>query len=540
MMLRIALRAHRTGFYGTAAGGGFSGFIQAYEVHLLTGDTASARLAFAAQMQVLGRQISYLLPLPVKPETVGGYVHWRGYGFLILVLAFWAMISATGAVRGEEERGLIEQWLAAGVSRRRWVLVRVCAFSIVAAASLAVTGVATQLGAVLGGSSLPWDGLALESAGLLALTVCCFAVALLVAQFASDRRSAAGLAGVVLLALFLVNSLSRTADTLKPFRWISPFYFVEASDPIVPQGGFDLAGALVLITVAIVLSGASALAFQRRDLGRALFARPAPARREVLVPARNWMLRVPALAAIYEQRTGLFFWLLGVALFGALMASVMRTSVDLLLSNPAFAPYISALGGGDPAVALYGYAWFGLLQLLVAIYAVTQVGRWAGDDTEGRLEMILSAPVGRTRIVVERAATLAISCSVIIAAGAVVSGSVAVSQGIQLNAGDVLKASLLLLPFGLVFGALGLAVAGRFPRAAVPVLSGFAVASYFLQQVGPFFKWPEAVINLSVFKLYGTPLVSGVYWPGLWATLGTCLAGLTLALVGIQRRDVGH
>jgi ABC-2 type transport system permease protein len=197
-------------------------------------------------------------------------------------------------------------------------------------------------------------------------------------------------------------------------------------------------------------------------------------------------------------------------------------------------------GGGDPAAALYGYAWFGLLQLLVALYAVTQVGRWAADDTEGRLEMILSAPVRRTRIMIERAATLVISCSAIIAAGAFLSGAVAVSQGIQLNAGDVLRAALLLLPFGLAFGALGLAVAGRFPRAALPALASFAVVSYFLQQVGPLFRWPEAIINLSVFKLYGTPLVSGVYWTGLWSMLGICLAGLTLALIGIQRRDVGR
>jgi putative exporter of polyketide antibiotics len=61
-----------------------------------------------------------------------------------------------------------------------------------------------------------------------------------------------------------------------------------------------------------------------------------------------------------------------------------------------------------------------------------------------------------------------------------------------------------------------------------------------VQQVGPFFKWPEAVMNLSVFTLYGTPLVSDVYWRGLWAMLGITLAGFIVAFVGMQRRDVGR
>jgi putative exporter of polyketide antibiotics len=61
-----------------------------------------------------------------------------------------------------------------------------------------------------------------------------------------------------------------------------------------------------------------------------------------------------------------------------------------------------------------------------------------------------------------------------------------------------------------------------------------------LTQLGPLFKWPAWVDDISVFFLYGTPLTSGVYWTGLWILLGVTAVALAIGLLSFQRRDIGR
>src|SRR5260370_8638889 len=65
-------------------------------------------------MSVLAAQFTVIIPPPVRPDTVGGYVQWRAFGFLAILFAIWGLASASGAARGDEERGLVPAVLAAG------------------------------------------------------------------------------------------------------------------------------------------------------------------------------------------------------------------------------------------------------------------------------------------------------------------------------------------------------------------------------------------------------------------------------------------
>jgi hypothetical protein len=103
-----------------------------------------------------------------------------------------------------------------------------------------------------------------------------------------------------------------------------------------------------------------------------------------------------------------------------------------------------------------------------------------------------------------------------------------------------LEAAALLLPFVLALGTLGALLAAFIPRAAVGVLSAYALAGYLLQQFGLLLKWPTAIMDLSVFQLYGAPLVTGVYLTGLWAMLAITGVGFSAALLLMQRRDIGR
>ena len=538
MMLRIGLRFHRTGMISTAAIGAFSGMLQSLGFQAIVGTSESARQQFGLQMQLLGRQLSYLVPLPVHPETLAGYVQWRAFGFFPVIFGFWALIAGSGAIRGDEDRGLLELWLASGTSRARVTAARTGAFVIAVAASILVVLVLTGLGATTVGSPLPIEGLLADGAALLAVTVACFALALLIAQFVDSRRVAAGVSAIVLLALFLLNSLGRTLEAPARFRGVSPFYYVDRTNGLSPGGQIDWASTLSVSAAALALVALAGVAFTRRDLGAGLVRPRRAVRPRVIEPSRNPLLRAPVLATIYEQRVGLTAWMVSTALLALFMTSLAKSVADLVNHIPIFRAYVS--GQGDLNRAVISVFWFAMMPLVLGAFAITQVSRWTTDDTEGRLEMVLSEPVSRRRVALERAGALLVATTFIAVVGSAVTLWAADAQGISLGVESIALATALLLPFGLAFGSLGAALAGWIPRATVLLLSGYAVVSYFLTQFVPLFRWPQWVANLSIFYLYGTPLTTGVYWTGFWVLMAIIAIAMTIGLLSFQRRDLGR
>jgi ABC-2 type transport system permease protein len=176
---------------------------------------------------------------------------------------------------------------------------------------------------------------------------------------------------------------------------------------------------------------------------------------------------------------------------------------------------------------------------LIAGFAITQVGRWSAEDTDGRLELTLSNPVSRTRVVIERAAVLLLGALIIAALSGLAVGLESKYQSIDLDSGRLAEASLMLVPVALVFAALGALLAARLPRATVGILGIFAFASYLMLQLGPLFKLPDWVQDLSPFKLYGQPLVEGMDQAGLAILLAIVVAGFCASAIVMQRRDVG-
>jgi ABC-2 type transport system permease protein len=222
------------------------------------------------------------------------------------------------------------------------------------------------------------------------------------------------------------------------------------------------------------------------------------------------------------------------------VASIGRTMVDLAKAPGNFHAYLTLAGHGNPYVALTGYFWFGIFQLVLVAFALTYVARWASDDNEGRLEMELSAPVSRRRVVFERALAFLIGAIAIVAVSSIAFYLSAAANNIGLHLGDLIVASLPLIPFVLSFAALGAVLTSRVPRAAIAVLATLSFLSYLITEGGPLLKWPDWVMKLSVFSLYGTPLTSGVYWTGLWILLAITVLGFGAAAALMQRREVGR
>jgi ABC-2 type transport system permease protein len=350
---------------------------------------------------------------------------------------------------------------------------------------------------------------------------------------------ATGVAGAMLLVLFLLNSLSRTFDSLHTLRWLSPFRYYELSTPLAPGGTFDVTGVLVLFGIAIAGSSLAAVAFRARDLGSPLFVLRAPARPPTYAPSRAVVWRVPIVRDLYDRRVGLITWAVGVSAMAALFVVLTKAIVQPLMSIPGLATYFAVILHGPIYQSFLSSFWFGVAQLLMAGFAITQVGRWSAEDSDGRLELILSRPVSRTRVVIERAIVLALGALLIAAASGVAVGVESHYQSIDLDAGRLAEASLMLVPVALVFGAVGALLAARLPRATVGILGIFAFASYLMLQLGPLFKLPDWIQDLSAFKLYGQPLTQGIDQAGFAIIAAVVLAGFVAAAIVMQQRDVG-
>ena len=538
MTVLFGLRLGRWGLAGFTLTGFAWNLIQTVGFYQVVGHSAAERAAFGASIATLAARFTALVPPPIQPDTVGGYVEFRGFHELAIIFSAWALFAATGFARGDEERGIVEASLAAGARRTALVASRAGSFAIAILVASAASGAAFGIGVASGGETVDPRRVIEVCALLVAIGLASYGIALLVAQLATARTAAAS-AGIVLLALFLLNSLSRSFSSLSTWRWLSPFRYYDLSQPLPPGGYFDLRGFAVLILVATITVAAAAAAFERRDIGESLIRVPARDRPPIYdaIAAPWW--RIPVVRGVYDRRLGLVVWAIGMGAVAVMFAALTKSIVQVLLSVPSLLPYLSIFIHTQVYPAVLGYTWFNFAELLVAAFAIVQVARWAAEDTDGRLEMILSAPISRSAIVVERMAILIVGVALIAAVSAAALLYASHANGIDLDARRLFAASLMLVPFCLVFAAAGSLLTAWNPRAAVGLVAAFAFASYLDTELGPIFKLPLWLQDLSAFKLFGMPLLNGVDARNLTLLLLLAAAGLGTSILLMQRRDVG-
>jgi ABC-2 type transport system permease protein len=343
----------------------------------------------------------------------------------------------------------------------------------------------------------------------------------------------------LLLALFLVNSLSRTFSSLSSVRWLSPFRYFDLSRPLPPGGTLEVGPLMVLIGIAIAATALAAVGFAFRDLGSPLVRPPARVHATSYEPIRAPWWRIPVIRGLYDRRVALVAWSIGLAALAFIFVSLTKTIVQPLLSIRALLPYFATFVQGNVYPSFLGYIWFNVAQLLFAAFAITQVARWSAEDGDGRLELILSQPISRVGVVVERMLVLALGALFIAAISGEAVFYASRSNGIELNGSRLAAASLMLVPFALVFAASGALLAAWNPRAAVGLLGAVAFASYLDTEVAALLKLPIWVQDLSAFKLFGRPLLEGVNWRNLSIMLLVVIAGVGSSILAMQRRDVG-
>ncbi len=488
---------------------------------------------------------------PLAVDTPGGYATFK-VGFLILIITLWPLIVGSRMLRGEEEYGSLDTLLSLPRGRVRVALEKLAAIW----AALLIMGLLIALITFAAGRNVS-AAFGLNDALLFGLNLALISgvfgsIALLLSQFTSERGTAAGLTGGLLLIFIVLDMVHRIIPNADLVSYFSPVYYFNLSKPLVPGYSANAGAMLLLLVLCIVLSGASMWLFTQRDVGgvvalpRWLRLPERSIRPERVLPVNAWSLRSVYTRSLRMLAVPACWWTLGIVGFAAWMFVVVKQIeaklATIYQSSPFLKDLISRVGGSDVATnASILSALYTILPLLLMAFAVTQVNRWSADEEDGRLELLLSTPQPRLRVLLGRFAALT---TVIIMMGLLtlaVTVVTSVATGLQLDGGNLAAASLGMIPLGLLVAAIGYLFSGWL-RTAVDtgLLSFLLVIWFFISFVGPGLNWSDATLRLSVFYYYGTPLLHGLSLGNMLAVLAVGVVALALAAVRFVRKDIGR
>ncbi len=465
-------------------------------------------------------------------DTLGGYLTYHNVTLFVLFLTLYAAVQGAHAIRGAEPGGMPAEILATGRSRPAVVLDRAVGFA--ATMALIGLGLGAGLAVAMAAGGQPDTGgsvITALAAGLCAYTG--YALGVLVSQLTPSPRAGTGIAALALTGLYLLTNVWDEVDALGAIRYLSPFYYFDFSRALVPGHGLHVASSLLLLAAAVAMLAGAAWAYQRRDYAAGLWTRPprsAKPVRRVQRPALNHVWS----ATLLHQRVGLLTWALAAAAGMAMMAWLEPTVADMWDKFQ----YTQRLLGADPAhsVADQYLAFAGqFIVPIVTAYVITQAAGWVADLRQGRVELLLAAPLSWPRLVWQRLlATLAGAAVITVAAIAALAATAAgVGAGLDPLGLARLAADTLLLTSALTAVA-ALVVAWLRSTAAVAALAVFVAASYLLVYLVPLFAWPDWVNRTTVFGAYGNPYLELPAANGLTVLAAMTVGGGLLAATVAQ------
>ncbi|MBN1285236.1 MAG: ABC transporter permease subunit [Anaerolineae bacterium] len=253
---------------------------------------------------------------------------------------------------------------------------------------------------------------------------------------------------------------------------------------------------------------------------------------------------------LFDTRKSTFGWGLVLALLGLLVVLMYPTiqgfeGLDKIIE--ALPPALKALTGDvkdfSSLEGLLATKFFSMGPLILAVYAV-QFGAagLAGEEQHGTMDLLMSAPVPRWQVVIEKFAAFALSLVVVLLItflGVVV--GVALTPNITVSWQHVFEATMNLAPIALTFGALtflfSTSLPYRLPGGVIAV--GMAVAFYMLHLMGQMSSALEPVQVINPFYYHGTrTLFDGMNWGNVIVLLAASAVLLAASVFTFERRDL--
>jgi len=272
--------------------------------------------------------------------------------------------------------------------------------------------------------------------------------------------------------------------------------------------------------------------------------------RELAMP-RAPMLSTVLGKTLRDQRKSLAWWTIGfvgtVLMYGAFWPNIRDNAVQLtqyVKNMPEFLRnVIGSVDYATPEGYIQSEVFSFLGPILLLVYAIGAGSRAiAGEEEAGSLDLLLSAPVRRRRILLDKfwamlAATFWLTFAMWVAL-------LAFGPAFDLRPGleGFTAASLNLFLLALVFGSVALAVgcATGNKGLAIGAPSGLALVTFILNTLAPSVDWLEPYRVLSPFYYYsgGNPILNGLDVVHASVLLAISVAAVAVALVTFEHRDL--
>jgi len=264
----------------------------------------------------------------------------------------------------------------------------------------------------------------------------------------------------------------------------------------------------------------------------------------VLVAGRGWR----------DRRRTRWWWVFGLGLYSIMLLGVWPT----VEGNDQFSELaedypeaLMALFGGKEAFASITspegftntYYFSFMLPLLLMTFAATAAGSLlAGEDEGGQLELVLSQPVSRARVILAKAAVVVAGLLVLVSSVVIVLLVGGPMVGLHLGVGGLLAVALGSLLFGALHGAIAFAVGAATGRrgAAVGGAVVIGVAGYMISGFAEVTSWMEPVRY--VLPMYhakaADPLTNGIPVANYLLLFGVTALVQAGAVVLFKRHDL--
>ncbi len=253
-------------------------------------------------------------------------------------------------------------------------------------------------------------------------------------------------------------------------------------------------------------------------------------------------------AQLHERRRSLLSWGLPLGLMAAFEVAIFPSIEEALAKTIEQYPQSLREAFGITELStveqFLGAELLGfIVPLAVGYLAVRSVASGlSGGAESGRLDVLLSAPVSRRRLVAAGFGATALELAAVLLATLLLALLASLLFGVGLDFGATLAGFANVWPLGLVFAGLGIVVTGFSLRTSVVTgsVAGVLVAMYVADLVGRLDTSLDWIRYASVFRYYGRAIEDGID-PA--AFLGVTAVAIALAALGallFERRDISQ
>lgn len=495
--------------------------------------TPAARLAVDGLIGAMPASMVNLFGKPVALGTLGGYMTWKYGAMFVMGTALWSIMALSSTLASEARRGSLDMVATTPLGKHRIAIEKLAAHLTLLWLAMVVLGIASTAGSSIFGEAELGDQIPLIGGlgfGLLigSIAMCFGGLAFLLAPVLG-RAGAAGISGMAMLVLWLANGVEGMGAlaVVSPFRWTSNHI------PLVGQ--YDWLPVVATAALGVILMAGGVVLFVRRDLG-VTAGLTLPKLPGLVLGVRN-----PVARAFGDMLPRALAWGIGLALMGALLASLVGPMADQIRGNTAiFATFQKIFPSFDLGATGGWLQLFAELMFIAFGFAgATFVAKWASDETDDRLEVLLATPMTRSRWVTAGGIAALLATVVITAMFAIGIWAGAASGG--LDAADSMLGTASLGLFTAAIVGIGFAIGGLFRTSLAAEVAALAVvATYLVDLMAPPLGLPDWFHQLALTSHLGQPMMGQWDLVGVVACVAIAVGGILIGAWGMHRRDVAR